>query len=364
MNTLRLGTPECDRPGITRVITFVTDRGYLAQSLIAASQLAAQPEVVAIADIILYLIDIPDAEQSAIQTALGASRFNFRFLDSKRFLSDSVDRLPDLHVPHSTLGRLVLDAEIPPHYDTIIYMDGDIQIIGKVAALIAHDCAPGTVLAGCDRLDHGGKYGNPQYYLDGLGVAQPRDYFNAGIMMAPRAAWRTFTAAALDFLTRNPESCKHYDQSALNAAVGAHREWLPPEYNFTTWFQQADPAHATTSPRIVHFTGPLKPEFDQGAVGDAVSPRLQRFSGGIPLFCPISQNRRQQGCRSEIQQSLARPAGATEAQVAQGSGRTSSACGVAPPLPARRRADPARLTASFRPMPRSPGDRHGRRPWR
>ena len=259
MNTLRLGTPECDRPGITRVITFVTDRGYLAQSLIAASQLAAQPEVVAIADIILYLIDIPDAEQSAIQTALGASRFNFRFLDSKRFLSDSVDRLPDLHVPHSTLGRLVLDAEIPPHYDTIIYMDGDIQIIGKVAALIAHDCAPGTVLAGCDRLDHGGKYGNPQYYLDGLGVAQPRDYFNAGIMMAPRAAWRTFTAAALDFLTRNPELCKHYDQSALNAAVGAHREWLPPEYNFTTWFQQADPAHATTSPRIVHFTGPLKP---------------------------------------------------------------------------------------------------------
>lgn len=259
MDKLCLGTPECNRSGITRVITFVTDRGYLAQSLIAASQLAAQPDVVAIADIILYLIDIPEAEQAAIQAALGLSRFNFRFLDSRRFLSDSVDRLPDLHVPHSTLGRLVLDTEIPAQYDTIIYMDGDIQIVGPVAPLIAHNCPAGTVLAGCDRLDHGGKYGNPQAYLDGLGVAYPSDYFNAGIMMAPRAAWRTFTAAALDFLTRYPELCKHYDQSALNAVIGAQREWMPPAYNFTSWFQQADPDHVTTVPRIVHFTGPLKP---------------------------------------------------------------------------------------------------------
>lgn len=259
MEKLGLGTPECNRPGITRVIIFVTDRGYLAQSLIAASQLAAQRDVVAIADIILYLIDIPDMEQAAIQAALGPSQFNFRFLDSRRFLSDSVDRLPDLHVPHSTLGRLVLDAEIPAQYDTIIYMDGDIQIVGPVAPLIEHDCLAGTVLAGCDRLDHGGKYGNPPAYLARLGVARPSDYFNAGIMMAPRAAWRTFTAAALDFLTRHPELCKHYDQSALNAVIGTRRERMPPAYNFTSWFQQADPDHVTTVPRIVHFTGPLKP---------------------------------------------------------------------------------------------------------
>lgn len=284
MEKLRLGTPESDRPDITRVITFVTDRGYLAQSLIAASQLAAQPDVVAIADIIIYLIDIPDDEQAEIQAALAPSRFNFRFLESKRFIPESADRLPALHVPHSTLGRLVLDAEIPAQYDTVIYMDGDIQIVGPVAPLIAHDCAPGTVLAGCDRLDHGGKYGNPQTYLNGLGVAQPSDYFNAGIMMAPRGAWKVFTAEALSFLTRYPELCKHYDQSALNAVIGTHRQRMEPAYNYTTWFQIAD-RHHLIAPRIVHFTGPQKPwNSTKGPWGVQFRRMYTDFLADFPYF--------------------------------------------------------------------------------
>lgn len=258
MKKLSLGTPECNRPGITRVITFVTDRGYIAQALIAASQLAAQPDVVAIADIIIYLIDIPEDEQAAIQAALEPARFNFRFLDSRRFIPDSVDRLPDLHCPSSTLGRLAVESEIPDQYETVIYIDGDVQIVGPVAELIGQDCPPGTLLAGADRLDSGGRYANPQSYLDGIGVARVEDYFNAGVMMASRTAWRTFTAEALRFLAKNPERCKHHDQSALNAVAGSRRQMIHPRYNYTTWFLLADLDHAIT-PRIVHFTGPIKP---------------------------------------------------------------------------------------------------------
>lgn len=258
MNTPILGTPECNRPGITRVITFVSDRGYVAQALIAASQLAAQPEVAAIADIIIYLIDIPDEEQDAIQAALAPARFNFRFLDSRRFIPDSVDRLPDLHCPSSTLGRLAVEAEIPAQYETVIYIDGDVQIVGPVAPLIAHDCPPGTLLAGADRLDNGGRYANPQSYLKGIGIDRVADYFNAGVMMARREAWRAFTGQALRFLAENPERCKHHDQSALNAVVGSHREMMHPRYNYSTWFRLAD-LDRLVGPRIVHFTGPVKP---------------------------------------------------------------------------------------------------------
>lgn len=258
MNTLCLGTPQCNRPGITRVITFVSDRGYIGQALIAASQIAAQPEVVAIADIIIYLIDIPKDEQAEIQAALGTSRFNFMFLDSSRFITESADRLPDLHCPRSTLGRLAVEAEIPAQYDTVIYMDGDTQIVGPIAPLISYDCKSGIMLASIDRVDHGGAYANPPAYLKGISVAKTTDYFNAGVMMAPRAAWKQFTSEALRFLAANPERCKHHDQSALNAVVGSQRERLQPAYNFTTWFRQADRSHLIT-PRIVHFTGPIKP---------------------------------------------------------------------------------------------------------
>lgn len=258
MKMLRMGTPDYRRPGITRVITFVSDRGYVGQALIAASQLAAQPDVVAIADIIIYLIDIPPDEQVEIQAALGSAHFNFMFLDSRRFLTDSADRLPEIHCPRSTLGRLVVDAEIPAQYDTVIYMDGDIQIIGPVAPLIARECEDGMVYAGIDRLDNGGKYANPPSYLQGIGIAHVSQYFNAGIMMANRATWRRVTEKALRFLAENPERCKHLDQSALNAVVGPHRRILSPEYNYTTWFRHADRRRQIT-PRIIHFTGPLKP---------------------------------------------------------------------------------------------------------
>lgn len=258
VNMLRLGTPDYNRPGVTRVITFVSDRGYVAQALIAASQLAAQPDVVAIADIIIYLIDIPSDEQAAIQNALGSAHFNFMFLDSHGFLTDSADRLPEIHCPRSTLGRLVVDAEIPAQYDTVIYMDGDIQVVGPVAGLIARECEDGMVYAGIDRLDNGGRYANPPAYLQGIGVDHVSRYFNAGIMMANRATWRRVTAQALRFLAENPERCKHLDQSALNAVVGPHRRILSPEYNYTTWFRHAD-RHRRIDARIIHFTGPLKP---------------------------------------------------------------------------------------------------------
>jgi lipopolysaccharide biosynthesis glycosyltransferase len=262
VNTPPLGTPKSNRPGITRVVAFVSDRGYVAQALIAASQLAAQPDVAAIADIIIYLIDIPEEEQRAIQAALVPARFNFRFLDSRRFLSDSVIRLPPLHCPSSTLGRLVIDAEIPAHYDTVIYIDGDVQIVGPAAALIGFDCPPDTLLAGADRLDNGGRYANPPAYLKGIGIDRVADYFNAGVMMARRETWRRLTSAALRFLAENPERCKHHDQSALNAVLnapgGPRRMMLHPRFNYSTWFRLADRAR-TIAPSIVHFTGPIKP---------------------------------------------------------------------------------------------------------
>lgn len=288
MDTFPLGTPESNRPGITRVVTFVSDRGYVAQALIAASQLAAQPEVAAIADILIYLIDIPEDEQRAIQAALAPARFNFRFLDSRRFLTDSVGRLPELHCPSSTLGRLVIDAEIPAQYDTVIYIDGDVQIVGPVAALIGFDCPPDTLLAGADRLDNGGRYANPPAYLKGIGIDRVADYFNAGVMMARRETWRQLTGAALRFLAENPERCKHHDQSALNAVLnapgGPRRMMLHPRYNYSTWFRLADRARAI-APSIVHFTGPIKPWNTTGGPWEPAHRRVYAdFLAAHPYF--------------------------------------------------------------------------------
>ena len=258
MNTLRLGTPPCDRPGIDRVVVYVSDRGYIAQALVSAAQLAAQPEVTAIADIIIFLVDVPEGEQAEILAALGGAHFNFRFLDSRQFMTGSTDRLPELHCPLSSLGRLVIDAEIPAQYRTVIYIDGDTQVVGPAAPLIGMACEPGVIYAAADRLDNGGKYANSPAYLASIGVDQVASYFNAGVMVAERSTWRQLTAEALQFLAANPEKCKHYDQSALNAVAVGKVRMLSPAYNYSSWFWTTDETRAIR-PSIVHFTGPIKP---------------------------------------------------------------------------------------------------------
>ncbi|MEY2452112.1 MAG: hypothetical protein QOD92_1686 [Acidimicrobiaceae bacterium] len=150
-----------------------------------------------------------------------------------------------------------------PDVDRILYLDADVLVRKSLDELWELDLG-GAPLAAIANVSNAGL----QPHLASLGIENPRDYFNAGVLVIDLEQWRTEGAgqAIIDYAVARPSN-PHFDQDALNV-VFADR-WLPlhPRWNAMNslwfWTEWAREVHgenkvreATADPAIVHFEGP------------------------------------------------------------------------------------------------------------
>ena len=249
-----------------RLIFFTTDAGFLLPTIQAAMQVAAQARVTAIADILIFLVDMLPADKLLLEAAFAGRPFRFELLDPALPDASSV-AFNQTHVPLSTLARLATGALIPDQYEHLVYLDGDIQITGDIYPLVSHNVTEGHIAAANDTTwlcegDSGPYWRRMRLYLDGIGVADPHDYFNAGVLAFRRSTWAQVAPTARDFFLSHSAACLFHDQSALNAVCVGRREVLPPIYNFISGYAEIG-AQEDTAPRIIHFTGAAKPWFSR-----------------------------------------------------------------------------------------------------
>ena len=183
-----------------------------------------------------------------------------------------VDSLPDSfagaatgHIPAATMLRMIALEELAPRYARVIYLDGDVfQAHGALADLMQVDMGGKALAAVRDRAQwaaHERRW--LRRYFDGLaqeaGIAR-LDYFNAGVLMVdgPQFSARGLARVAVDFHRQRPELCKFGDQSALNFALAGNWCELSPAWNWQV-SQQILVLAAGQDPRLIHFTGPIKP---------------------------------------------------------------------------------------------------------
>ncbi|WP_162875561.1 glycosyltransferase family 8 protein [Sphingomonas crusticola] len=249
------------------LIIFTTDAGFMMPTMSVIDQLLTQPAVLARADIIVYLVDIDPDRQRALEDAFGHLPIRFVEIPADLLqLSGEVSFNPT-HVPHSTLARLSLGTLLPEQYEHVLYLDGDIQLLGDIAPLVEHEVAPGKIASVNEGVwmyqgDGGGYWRGMSAYLSGLGLQSPLDYFNAGILAFRRDTWRAKSAEALRFFTEHSDLCRFHDQSALNFVFNGRREVLSPLYNYISSYADLGLADRL-QPRIVHFTGAAKPWFSR-----------------------------------------------------------------------------------------------------
>lgn len=210
-------------------------------------------------DIIIFLTAFTNDEIAEISAAFGA--FTFMPLDVRDYDLNDDAIFHETHVPRSSLARLA--APIPEQYEHVVYIDGDVQILGDLSPLIRHDVAPGKILAANDHAflcaSERGEYAAFfRRYLTGIGVDNPSDYFNTGVLAFRRSTWAEMAPAAMAYIREHSVRCNYHDQSALNAVCVGRREVLSPAFNFVSWFSDID-ATDFLSPVIVHFTGEQKP---------------------------------------------------------------------------------------------------------
>lgn len=242
----------------TTLVVFVTDGGFLVPSLVAASQLLNQ-SIDEIADIIIYTVDV----KPEILADLRKHNPRLRFEDMPADLfrpPENVDFAKN-HVPVTSLARLALQEVMDRKYTDIVYIDGDVQVVGDVRRLIQCKVPAGKIMAGLGSawLDDGkDEVATPRGYLEALGNVAPADYFNAGVLAFSAETWRENAIKALHFFFAHSTACIRHDQSALNAIFKDNVVHLPPKYNFHSVYADLG-VQRDYQPAIIHFTGPNKP---------------------------------------------------------------------------------------------------------
>ena len=115
------------------------------------------------------------------------------------------------------LARLILDIAIPDHYTNIVYLDGDLQIVGDVRPLVTYRVPDGMIAAGrgslwLERNNHDVSNWFDGY-LQGLGGVSSDTYFNSGVLAFRRDTWNEIAPKALQFFFENSQACPRHDQA-------------------------------------------------------------------------------------------------------------------------------------------------------
>lgn len=255
------GDPKSGSEVTDRLVFFSTDVNYLLPTCVAAFQVAMQDKVAAIADIMIFVIGMPGHDLAELARTMAPAGISVVAMDDEQLAFVKQAHFNETHVSVATLARLVIARDLPLRYEHVIYLDGDIQIVGDILPLVSCTVTPGCLLAAGDATMASLKPSSPagkalSDYLRGIGVVSMGDYFNAGILASSRATWVQISSDALDYFIANSRNCRFHDQSALNAVTVGRRKFMSQAYNFTPLHHELG---LSVAPRIVHFVGGDKP---------------------------------------------------------------------------------------------------------
>lgn len=187
--------------------------------------------------------DLFPTEQIKLQELVQYFQANITFI---KVVDDTINRFalnPELpHIHRETYFRIEIPNLLPPNIEKALYLDCDIVILDDLQALWATEMADYYVAA----------------VADFQGIANEREYFNAGVLLLNLKKWRNdgISRAIKKVLMEQSDKFPYMDQDALNAVLQNNILPLELKWNYQSAFWKH---HLLNEPSILHFTGPEKP---------------------------------------------------------------------------------------------------------
>lgn len=244
------------------VTIIITDEGFLVPSLTLANSIASG-HLSSLTDVLVFLVDVDRETRDRLAASDLGNRIDIIPVNFREFgIAEEVAFNPS-HISRTALGRLAIYKKIPAAYENVIYMDGDMQILGDAAGLFTYNVPPGQVAACAEHFILFGQdaASRPSWlneYLGSIHLSSPDQYFNSGLLAFRRHTWEDLGARALRFFNDHSEVCKHHDQTALNAVCRGKWQPLSPAYNYQSFYVPVR-HKVSLKPMIAHFTSSPKP---------------------------------------------------------------------------------------------------------
>ena len=221
-------------------IVYVTDENYFFPTAVSARQArhAASPST----DVVIILTERFRHRDEAEEFCKSCGII---LRDGSQFLAgrfEKIDRQEfGARISIAAMGRLLLSDLLPEHYRQVIYIDGDTQIVGDLAALEEVEVPKGKVLAALDYMS----------IMEAARTGKPQSYFNSGVLKFDPTDW--IGPAAFQYFTQHGGHL--HDQGALNTVAGDATILISNRWNFPRQFLHL----ADKNPTIIHFASHPKP---------------------------------------------------------------------------------------------------------
>ena len=227
-------------------------------------------------DVVLIQTDVSRENQEILsRMAAGYANVSLRFFHAGSLIKDYALKA-NAHISVETYFRFLIQ-KILPGYDKVLYLDCDLVVNGDVAELYQTD-VDGYLLAAARDPEflahvHGAKPEIQKYIFRDLGMKDPENYFQAGVLLFNEKEMRK--AYTLEqWLTFASKPYRYNDQDVLNIYCEGRVKYLDMAWNLITDCDHTRvshvlihaPAHiqeeyaiAHAAPKIIHYAGHRKP---------------------------------------------------------------------------------------------------------
>ncbi|MEE0956032.1 MAG: DUF4422 domain-containing protein [Eubacterium sp.] len=231
-------------------------------------------------DVIVLNTDISEKSKRIIKGGYPAcNNFNIRFVQVNKYF-DASKYFVDQHLSVETYYRLII-PELMPEYKKILYLDCDMVANSDVAKLYDIDLGDAVIGAAKD-IDVAGQMKLNQndwikYATEKLGLKDPYQYFQAGVLCIDLDKLREITTAEKMIKLAISNSFRCHDQDVLNIVCKERVYYIPQIWNTLMCWAEPDGRNrmnilkmayrtlfdeyqqARLNPHMVHFAGYQKP---------------------------------------------------------------------------------------------------------
>ena len=264
---------DLDLPLSDVVVVFACSENFVPYLSVATQSIVENACASRRYDIIVLTRDISPASMITLTRQVKSDNVGIGFLDVDAALGD-IELPHHGHFRPETYYRL-LAPQLLPNVDKAIYLDSDLIVEKDIAALFDVDVT-GYPLAATRDADTIGQIEGYDatvgpYLKNELGMRDPHDYFQAGVLLMNLAELRR-TVSPEEFLALSTQRMWRWlDQDVLNRVVNGNYVRVHMRWNYLMDWQHLRRTHivsnapadvraeyeeAAADPAIIHFAGP------------------------------------------------------------------------------------------------------------
>ena len=153
-------------------------------------------------------------------------------------------------------SRLLLDQKLPVHIDRALWLDTDV-IVNSDISQVYHADLKGNVIGAVEDVSVNHLTAEHiQHLQKDLGIENPQDYFNSGVLLIDLQKWRAQAIGqkAVAFARQHYHAMHAQDQDVLNAVLKGNWEHLPGKWNQSQYLPNLNENEG-----IIHLIGKCKP---------------------------------------------------------------------------------------------------------